>query len=127
MHASFILRQFACRVTLFTRDNCSLCTDAKAVLSKVWDRRPFEYDEINVMAIDQKIWRDAYEFDTPVVGERDDCIKASLTRVQVHVDKTKEGNMRFTTSKQALKLMHRFKEDEIEKLMDKAMLSPSSS
>ena len=58
----------ACRITLFTRANCSLCTNAKKTLSDVWDTRPFDYKEIDVMAPEGKSWRDLYEFDTPVVG-----------------------------------------------------------
>lgn len=54
-------------MTLFIRQNCSLCTDAKDVMSKVWDRRPFEYTEIDVMAPGQMKWKNLYEFDTPVV------------------------------------------------------------
>ena len=54
-------------MTLFIRQNCSLCTDAKDVMSKVWDRRPFEYTEIDVMAPNQTKWKNLYEFDTPVV------------------------------------------------------------
>jgi hypothetical protein len=54
-------------MTLFIRQNCSLCTDAKDVMSKVWDRRPFEYTEIDVMAANQTKWKNLYEFDTPVV------------------------------------------------------------
>jgi len=68
MHPSVTLRSLACRLTLFTRPNCSLCDDAKVVLSRVWDRKPFQYDEINVMAADQGRWKDLYEFDTPVVS-----------------------------------------------------------
>jgi hypothetical protein len=55
-------------MTLFIRQNCSLCTDAKDVMSKVWDRRPFEYTEIDVMAPGQTKWKNLYEFDTPVVS-----------------------------------------------------------
>jgi hypothetical protein len=36
-------------------------------MSKVWDRRPFEYTEIDVMATHQTKWKNLYEFDTPVV------------------------------------------------------------
>ena len=36
-------------------------------MSKVWDRRPFEYTEIDVMAPGQTKWKNLYEFDTPVV------------------------------------------------------------
>lgn len=68
MRASAILRQqWNLRLTLFIRQNCSLCTDAKDVMSKVWDRRPFEYTEIDVMAAKQEKWKNLYEFDTPVV------------------------------------------------------------
>lgn len=68
MHATKALRQWACRITLFTRENCSLCSDAKQVLSQVWDKRPFEYDEVDVMAPSQTKWKGLYEFDTPVVN-----------------------------------------------------------
>lgn len=57
----------ACRITLFTRANCSLCTDAKHTLSAVWDTRPFVFREVDVMKPDQTAWRNLYEFDTPVV------------------------------------------------------------
>jgi hypothetical protein len=55
-------------ITLFTRQNCSLCDDAEHVLSRVWDRRPFEYSKIDVMSSGQEKWKNVYEFDTPVVG-----------------------------------------------------------
>jgi hypothetical protein len=67
MHQSIRLLQQACRITLFTRANCSLCTNAKNTLSTVWDTRPFNYKEIDVMTQGAKNWRDIYEFDTPVV------------------------------------------------------------
>ena len=66
MQPSNVLRNFACRITLFTRQNCSLCDEAKQVLAKVWDKKPFEYDEIDVMAMQQ--WKALYEYDTPVVS-----------------------------------------------------------
>ena len=50
---------------MFTRPNCSLCVNAKAVLAKVWERRPFEYDEVDVLK--QKKWKALYEYDVPVV------------------------------------------------------------
>ncbi len=56
-----------CRITLFTRANCTLCTMAKQTLSTVWDTRPFHYKEIDVMTPSGQRWRDLYEFDTPVV------------------------------------------------------------
>lgn len=58
----------ACRITLFTRANCSLCTNAKDTLFKVRETRPFMYQEVAVMEVGQKHWKDLYEFDTPVVG-----------------------------------------------------------
>ena len=63
-----LLSQAACRITLFTRANCSLCTNAKQTLSNVWDTRPFLYKEIDVMTPEGTDWKNLYEFDTPVVG-----------------------------------------------------------
>ena len=68
MFPTAALRQYVCRLTLFTRANCGLCDNAKQVLSNVWDRRPFEYEEVDVMAASQSKWKDLYEFDTPVVS-----------------------------------------------------------
>lgn len=68
MLPSLPLRRFVCRLTLFTRANCGLCDRAKSVLSNVWDKRPFEYDEVDVMQPTQQKWKDLYEFDTPVVS-----------------------------------------------------------
>jgi glutaredoxin len=59
------------RLTFFTRPNCGLCTEAKEILTKVWSRRPYEYDEIDVMAAKQEKWKALYEFDTPVVSSTD--------------------------------------------------------
>lgn len=72
MFPTAALRQYVCRITLFTRANCGLCDNAKQVLSNVWDRRPFEYDEIDVMRPDQEKWKNLYEFDTPVVSALSD-------------------------------------------------------
>ncbi|KAI9734116.1 MAG: hypothetical protein M1818_006681 [Claussenomyces sp. TS43310] len=108
----------ACRVTLFTRANCSLCVDAKKTLSTVWDTRPFVFKEIDVMQRDQKDWRDLYEFDTPVVGF---CFKLRETaRVngQIHISRTDAGNEQARTASKATKLMHRFKPEEVCQKMD---------
>jgi len=78
MRPSFALLRHACRLTLFVRENCSLCTDAKMVLSKVWDRRPFEYKEINVMEPGQDKWKAVYEFDTPVCSSMESRLPRSL-------------------------------------------------
>lgn len=61
----------ACRLTLFTRPNCKLCDDAKLSLSQVWDKRPFDYEEIEVMKPGKESWKNVYEFDTPVVSTLD--------------------------------------------------------
>lgn len=60
-------RLLDCRITLFTRVNCSLCDTAKAVVENVKQQRPFEYQEIDVMQTGQEKWKHLYEFDTPVV------------------------------------------------------------
>ncbi|EMD01141.1 hypothetical protein BAUCODRAFT_62285 [Baudoinia panamericana UAMH 10762] len=100
MRATERLWQHALRVTLFSRPNCSLCVDAKEVLSKVWDKRHFEYREMDVMR--HKRWKDLYEFDVPVV----------------HFDRKAGGNEDFETTAQARKLMHRINETEVQSVMD---------
>ncbi len=57
----------ACRVTVFSRDNCGLCTQAKSVLTDVWDKRPFAYKEVNLAKPESEAWRNLYDFDIPVV------------------------------------------------------------
>lgn len=63
-----LLLQHSARVTLFTRPNCSLCEDAKAVIKLASQSRTFEYNEVDVMSLGQDLWKRLYEFDTPVVG-----------------------------------------------------------
>jgi hypothetical protein len=58
----------SCRITLFTRDTCGLCAQAKSVLSDVWDTRPFQYKEVDIMKPEARPWRDMYDFDVPVVS-----------------------------------------------------------
>ena len=58
----------ACRITLFSRDNCGLCTQAKGVLSDVWDKRPFVFREVNLAQEESKQWKELYDFDIPVVS-----------------------------------------------------------
>ncbi|KAI4660278.1 uncharacterized protein J4E78_004979 [Alternaria triticimaculans] len=91
-------RLLACRVTFFTRTPCGLCDTAKAVVQSVRAKRPFDYDEINVMDAGQEKWKSAYEFDTPVI----------------HIDKAEAKE----TTISSLKLMHRFKEEDVTKAMD---------
>ncbi|KAI9839873.1 MAG: hypothetical protein M1819_000065 [Sarea resinae] len=102
MKPALRLLQHASRITLFTRSNCSLCDNAKTVLSHVWDRRPFEYEETDVMKPTEKRWRDLYEFDTPVI----------------HVQKASLPEQGPEVVSKTLKLMHHFTEQEVERLMD---------
>ncbi|KAI9051051.1 hypothetical protein LZ554_005159 [Drepanopeziza brunnea f. sp. 'monogermtubi'] len=104
MRPSIRYFQHACRITLFTRANCQLCTNAKATLSDVWDVRPFHYTEIDVMKPEGKRWKDLYEFDTPVI----------------HVSKSEMGEENPENSAKATKLMHRFCAEEVTAKMDAA-------
>ena len=38
----------ALTITLFTRTNCSLCHVARDVLGKVWEKKHFEYQEVDI-------------------------------------------------------------------------------
>lgn len=67
MRPSPYFRQHATRITLFTRAQCSLCDDAKVVLKRVWEKRPFEFKEVDVMTRENRQWRKLYQFETPVV------------------------------------------------------------
>lgn len=58
----------SCRITLFTRENCGLCTQAKSVLSQVQQSRPFEFREVDIVKPEAKGWKDLYDFDVPVVS-----------------------------------------------------------
>jgi len=68
MRSALTLFASATRITLFTRSGCSLCTTAKNTLQDLQAKRPFDYNEINVMESGQQQWKDLYEFDTPVVS-----------------------------------------------------------
>lgn len=63
----------ACRITFFTRETCGLCTQAKGVLSTVWDQRPFVYKEIDVDKAEVKTWKELYDYDVPVVSQSLHC------------------------------------------------------
>ncbi|KAK4539282.1 hypothetical protein LTR36_000836 [Oleoguttula mirabilis] len=119
MKPTAALWQHALRVTFFTRPNCSLCTDAKGVLAKVWDRRQFAYDEIDVMTPGQEKWKGLYEFDTPVVWQ---CVPSLLPPGladvnQVHIDRDASPDHPNATTAKARKLMHRFTEAQVEAAM----------
>jgi hypothetical protein len=38
------------------------------VLSEVWNKRPFAFQEVDIVKPESKAWRDLYEFDVPVVS-----------------------------------------------------------
>lgn len=127
MRAAAVLRTAACRITLFTRENCSLCDDAKTVLKQVWTKRPHEYDEIDVMSDRNKQWKALYEFDTPVVStDRISNYDGSIDYVKVHIDRIIEGDKKFVTTPSAVKIMHRLQESQIYTLMDKVMTARQS-
>ncbi|KAI0900106.1 hypothetical protein F4806DRAFT_278360 [Annulohypoxylon nitens] len=93
----------ACRITLFTRENCGLCTTARSVLSDVWDTRPFQFKEIDIIKSDSKpSWRDLYEFDVPVI----------------HISKSSTPEEHPQSASKAIKLMHRFTTDQVKAKMD---------
>ncbi|PBP22103.1 glutaredoxin domain containing protein [Diplocarpon rosae] len=102
MHPSMRYLHHACRITLFTRANCSLCKNAKRTLSDVWDVRPFQYTEIDVMKPEAMDWKELYEFDAPVI----------------HISKSGWGEEDPAHSATAAKLMHSFKAEEVKAKMD---------
>lgn len=67
MRQTVQLLQHRVLVTLFTRQSCSLCDNAKSVISNL-KKKSFDYQQVDVMASDQQQWKLLYEFDTPVVG-----------------------------------------------------------
>ncbi|KAK8048609.1 glutaredoxin domain-containing protein [Apiospora phragmitis] len=105
MRATTRLFQHATRITLFTRENCGLCVQAKSVLSSVKASRPFDYEEVDIIK-DESIprWRDLYEFDVPVI----------------HVSKATAPKEDPKSASKALKLMHRLTAEEVQAKMDAA-------
>lgn len=87
------------RVTLFTRAGCGLCDTAKDTVTQLNKRRPFDYSELDIMADENKSWKDVYEFDVPVL----------------HVQLT---NAQPTNGTDLKKLFHRFTEQEVEQVVD---------
>ena len=68
MRPTVQLLQHTARITLFTRQNCSLCDAAKVVIENLSKRRRFDFHLVDVMQNNNEKWRFLYEFDTPVVG-----------------------------------------------------------
>src|SRR5436189_6115786 len=92
------------RLTLFTRINCSLCDTAKNTVKELQRRRPFTYSEVDVMIPENKIWKDVYELDVPVLH---------VQRILSPMDDSEN----LSTPK---KFFHRFTEQEIGKAIDEA-------
>lgn len=72
------------------------------VLSDVWDKRPFVFREIDIIKHDSEAWRNLYEFDVPVI----------------HISKAQNPDEDPKLSSKAVKLMHRFSQDEVTAKMD---------
>lgn len=105
-----VLLRLPVHITFFTRTSCGLCASARDVLTQAWERRPFEYTEIDVMTTTEKRWRDAYEFDVPVLhilpsAEVEGGEERGDGAVGVVTGKGLEGAKR--------KMMHRFSVDEV--------------
>ncbi|CAJ2512739.1 Uu.00g008580.m01.CDS01 [Anthostomella pinea] len=93
----------ACRITLFTRANCGLCTEARSVLSEVWDSRPFQFKEVDIIKSDtMPPWRDLYEFDVPVI----------------HISKSSAPEEHPQSVSKAARIMHRFTAEQVKAKMD---------
>jgi hypothetical protein len=104
MRPSLALRISQVQLTLFTRANCGLCDVAKSRLLEFKRKQhpdiTTHYSEIDIMEPAQQNWRDAYDFDVPVL----------------HIDPVTENAKEFQPSLDAAKkLMHRFTVEEVER------------
>ncbi|KAF6221131.1 hypothetical protein HO133_002812 [Letharia lupina] len=104
MPPSVRLLQHTVRVTLFTRENCSICEKGKKVIQEISKRRTFDYRQVDVMASDQQQWKPLYEFDTPVL----------------HVQRVFHTYSKPDIATEACKLMHYFDERQVEELINEA-------
>ena len=108
---------------MFTREHCGLCVSAKSVLSDVWDSRPFDFKEVDIVKPEAQAWKDLYDFDVPVVWSAHQtsyhahCSWATHIS-QIHINKASapEENPQLATT--ARKLMHRFTPEQVKALMD---------
>ena len=53
------------------------------MLNNVGKTRSFEYSEIDVMAPGEEEWKNAYEFDVPVVGTATDLHRHSKAKITI--------------------------------------------
>jgi len=122
------------RLTLFTRANCSLCTEASAVVARalrqIEPRRP-QYQTVDIDDPRYKQKWSIYDFDVPVVCPflhrfRFIRLKALTTSQQLHVDRVSvpasgESTTTDTTTTACVrKLMHRFNADDVKRLINEA-------
>lgn len=120
MRYTSALLQGSFQITLFTRPGCGLCDTAKAVLSRTQKIKPFNLKEIDITAHGQQQWRNVYDFDVPVVRNAEHVAQSyiGLLKIQIHVDKTPPRDVLKDTTGASAKLMHRFSEQDIIKVMD---------
>lgn len=104
MRATPFLRMYSARLTLFTKSQCGLCDVAKQVLANVREKRVVDYSEVDIMQPEHKKWQDCYAFDVPVL----------------HVQRRMHTYAKEDIVTSEMKLMHRFTEQEVEKLCDEA-------
>jgi len=101
MRPSLSLKLAKVQLTLFTRANCGLCDVAKSRIVDFNKKQPdpINYAEVDIMGPGQQKWKDAYDFDVPVL----------------HIDPIVENGQQFQpTLDAAKKLMHRFTVEEVE-------------
>jgi len=118
----------ACRITLFVRDHCGLCTRAKSALSHVWETRPFVYNEVDVIQPEFRRWRDLYDMDVPVVRTRSPppvrVSRLCSCWIQVHISRADSAEEDPSLASKAVKLMHRFTPEDIQAKMDEVEKTP---
>ena len=55
------------KITLFTKDDCGLCSGVLFVIRKVRRRVAFDLELVDITAAGQEAWLEAYRNDIPVV------------------------------------------------------------
>ncbi|EXJ58636.1 hypothetical protein A1O7_06063 [Cladophialophora yegresii CBS 114405] len=102
MRPSLALQLSKVQLTLFTRATCGLCDVAKSRVVEFNKKQsePVKYSEVDIMEPGHQKWKDAYDFDVPVL----------------HIDRIPETGKDFEPSLDAAcKLMHRFTVEEVDK------------
>lgn len=122
MRPTVRLLQSKVLLTLFTRQNCSLCDTAKSVIQNVRMKKNLDFLQVDVMAPDQAQWRLLYELDVPVVRAPFPLYNlAQLNSMpKLHVQCVFPLYSKVPAPQNVLKLMHRFDERKVEELIDEA-------